>query len=128
MDRRIALIVLTVCSFTALACLFIEHPVSTWLFGAAGLLFVPSLIALGAARRGRIGILLAPLLLFGLYLLLCVGGMLLLSPEPDRSRWWLGLPPATTLMLVGLWLLPLLAVSFGYAWHFSRTGNEAGER
>jgi hypothetical protein len=54
--------------------------------------------------------------------------MLLLSPEPDRARWWHGLPPAAVVMLIGLWLAPLLVVSFGYAWHFSRSGDEADKR
>jgi hypothetical protein len=125
MARRVALAVLTICSFVALACLFIDHSVAAWLFGASALLFIPSLIAIGAVRRG---LLLMPLLLFGLYLLFCLGAMALLSPEPDRARWWLGLPPAAIVMLIGLWLVPLLAVSFFYAWHFSRSEYEADER
>jgi hypothetical protein len=128
MARRIAVIVLTACSFSALVCLFSDHPLCTWLFGASGLLFIPSLIALGASRRGRLGLLALPVLLFGLYLLLCFAAMALVSPEPDPSRWWFGLPPAAILMLGGLWLVPLLAVSFGYAWHFHHSGRKADER
>jgi hypothetical protein len=128
MAQRFALATLTICSLVTLACLFIDHPLSAPLFGAAGLLFIPSLIALGAARRGRLGRLTIPLLLFGLYLLLTFGAMFLLSPEPDMERWWFGMPPATVLMLAGLWLAPLLAVSFGYAWHFKRSESAADER
>jgi hypothetical protein len=128
MAQRVALATLTICSFVALACLFIDHWLSAPLFGAAAVLFIPSLIALGAARRGRLGRLTIPLLLFGLYLLLTFAAMLLLSPEPDMERWWFGMPPATVLMLVGLWLAPLFAVSFGYAWHFKQSPSRADER
>jgi len=128
MAQRVALAILTICSFVSLVCLFIDHPLSAVVFGVAGLLFIPSLIALGAARRGRLGFFALPLSLFGLYLLLCFTAMLLLSPEPEMENWWFGMPPATVLMLAGLWLAPLLAVSLGYAWYFKRSASEAEER
>ena len=92
------------------------------------MMFIPALIALGASRRGRLGVLTMPLLLFGLYLVLCLTAMLLLSAEPEAESWWLGLPPATLLMLAGLWLAPLPAVSLGYAWYFQHSGLGECER
>ena len=128
MAQRVAITLLTICSFVTLACLFIDHPFSAPLFGAAAMLFIPALIALGAARHGRLGYLALPLFLFALYLLLCFTAMLLLSPEPDREKWWFGMPPATVVMLAGLWLAPLFAVSLGYAWYFKRSASEADEQ
>jgi hypothetical protein len=128
MAQRVALATLTTCSFVALACLFIDHPLSAPLFGGAAMLFIPSLIALGAARRGRLEYLRLPLILFALYLVGCLAAIFLLSPEPQMERWWFGWPPATVLMLAGLWLAPLLAVSFGFAWHFKQSSTDSDSR
>jgi hypothetical protein len=128
MAQRVALGILTICSFVALACLFIDHTLSPWLFGVSGMMFIPALIALGASRRGRLGVLTIPLLLFGLYLVFCLTAMLLLSAEAEAESMWLGLPPATWLMLAGLWLAPLPAVSLGYAWYFQQSGLGETER
>lgn len=130
MARRTALAVLTLCSLVCLACQFMNHRICDWLFGIAAMLFIPALMALGAARRGRLGYFALPVLLFGLYLILCFTAMMLLSAGTAVRS---GLPPAAILMLGGLWLAPLPVVALGYAWHFGRSGSrrpaiEADER
>lgn len=111
MAHRAALAILSICSSIALVCCFIDHPAAAALFGFAGLGFIPALIALGAARRGRLGSLAAPLVMLTLMLVGCFAAMLVL---PGRG--------ATAIMLVGLWLVPLLLVAFLYAWDFRRFG------
>jgi hypothetical protein len=120
--HRPALILLGSCSVVALACLLVNHPAAPVVFGVAAFAFPPILIALGAARRGRIGPLAIPLLLIAVLLEGSVAVMLLLSGAGESGKLWLGLPPATAVLLYGLWLSPLLAVSFVYAWHFGRFG------
>jgi len=86
------------------------------LFGALAMAFPVGLSALGALRGGRLrpGILalLAFLLLTleGSYL-----GMVLLRGRLLDGPWLGGLPLAVVLFLGGIWLLPLLVVSVGYA-------------
>jgi hypothetical protein len=109
--HRFALAVLAVCSCVALSCCFIDHAAAAVLFGLAGMGFIPALLALGAARRGKLELLAAPLVIISLILAGCFAAMLAL---PGRG--------ATVIMLIGLWLVPLLLVSFLYAWHFRRFG------
>jgi hypothetical protein len=111
MAQRAALCVLAFCSSLALACCFIDHPAAAVLFGVAGIGFIPALIALGAARRGRLDALAVPLVILSLILFGSFAAMLAL---PGMA--------ATAFMLLGLWLVPLLLVSFIYAWHFERFG------
>jgi hypothetical protein len=123
--HRLALLVLGSCSIIALVCLLVDHPAGPVMFGVAGFAFPPALIAIGAARDGRIGTLAVPLLLITLLLEGCALGMLLLSDGAGPDEFWLGLPRATAIMLYGLWLSPLLLVSLVYAWHFERFGLRA---
>lgn len=111
MAHRAALVILSMCSSIALLCCFIDHQLAAVLFGFAGLGFIPALIALGAARRGKLGALAAPVMILTLILAGCFAAMLAM---PGRG--------ATFIMLVGLWLAPLLLVSFLYAWDFRRFG------
>ena len=90
---------------------------SVWLSALGGALFPVALIALGAARAGRLGPLKIPLLLLGLVL----GGVLatlLLLPDggPDAGP----LPLGTALMLFVLIPVPLVLVSWAYAATFDR--------
>lgn len=122
MTRRVTLLLLAACSVLTLVCPFIDHPAAGVAFGLAVLAFPALLIALGAVRRGHLGLLAAPLLLLTLLLEGGFIAMLVLSGRPDPAGWWLGLPPSTVVMLLGLWLVPLVLVSLVYAWHFERFG------
>jgi hypothetical protein len=46
--------------------------------------------------------------------------MLALLGRASESAWLLGLPLATVVQLVGLWLLPVAVVPAAYAWSFGR--------
>jgi hypothetical protein len=118
--RRVSLSVLLAGSLAILICSVIDHPVSRVAFAVTTMAFPPALIALGALRRGRLGGLAVPLLLFAILLQGCVLAMLVLSAGADSESRWLGLPPATAVMLYGLWLFTLVLVSLLFAWDFDR--------
>jgi len=120
--RDLSLVVLAVCSATVLACSFIEHRVAAVAFWIAALAFTPALIALGASREGRIGRLAAPLLVITVLLEGSGIAVMAFSWRHQPDTWWFGLPAGTVIMLCGLWLLPLLVVSFVFAWDFKRFG------
>jgi hypothetical protein len=120
--RRVSLWSLLAGSLSILVCSVIDHPVCRLVLAVATMAFPPALIALGALRRGRLGRLLAPLLFFAFLLQGCVIAMIVLSAGGDAGAGWLGLPPATAVMICGLWLLALLLVSLLFAWDFDRFG------
>lgn len=122
MTERLALIILVLLSFTVLVCLLLGGPATSVLFGIAGFGFIPALIAVGACRRGKLGSLGLPLALIMILLEGSLIGIFLCTGPVQQEEWWCGLPPATALMLFGLWLAPLLLVSLVYAWHFERFG------
>lgn len=119
--ERLAPALLTVASATLLATLL-------WGGAGSGPLFVtlvaafPGLLALLVARGGRMtGVLIA----LTAVQVAAGWGVLLLTGRP---RDWLGLPPAATVMLVGLWLLPLAIAVGGYTWTFDGWSRAAEER
>lgn len=120
--KHVSIAVVAVASLAALLGLFWETPASGVLFAAAALTFPPALVGLAVSRRGRIGSLRGPLLVFAGLLQASLVAMLLLGDRPDPETWWLGLPPATLVLLVGVWLLPLAFVSVLHARWFCREG------
>jgi len=114
MAYRPALVLL---ALAALASLLGSCWGSPWLAALGGTVFPVALIALGAARGGRLGPLRLPLLLLGAVL----GGVLaalLLLPQggPDAGP----LPLGTALMLFVLVPVPFILVSWVYAATFDR--------
>lgn len=99
-----------------------------WLFVVATAFMMVATMALGAARRGRIGRLWGP---FVLVLLILVGGLaavLTLPPtDPAAPTLWLGLPPRAAIVVYGLGLLPFLIVPTAYAWTFDEQTLGEGE-
>lgn len=90
---------------------------SVWLAALGGALFPVALIALGAARQGRLGSLKLPLLLLALVLAGVLATLLLLPHGgPDAGH----LPLGTVLMLFVLVPVPLVLVSWVYAATFDR--------
>jgi Na+(H+)/acetate symporter ActP len=120
--QRICIGVIAIASVVALCCAFLSATAAGIAFGVAALFFPPALIGLGVSRGGRVGTLRGFLVAFALFLQLCLAAMLLLGGRADSESWWLGFPPATAMMLYGLWLSPLLIVALIYAWHFEREG------
>lgn len=98
-----------------------ESPVwAAWLLAGGTALSMVSIMAVGAARRGRIGGRLA--LAFVLVLVLLVGGfgtlLALPAADPADPSLWLGLPPRAAVLLYGIGILPFFIVPVAYAWTF----------
>lgn len=114
MAHRPALALLALASLATLtgSCLGSE-----WLTAMGGALFPVALIALGAARNGRLGPLKVPLLILGLILAGVLAALLVLPDGgPDAGP----LPLGTALMLFVLIPVPFVLVSWVYAATFER--------
>jgi len=90
---------------------------SPWLAAMGGAVFPVALMALGAARKGRLGPLRGPLLLLGIVL---AGVFAALVVLPDGGPEAGPLPLGTVLMLFVLVPVPFLLVSWAYAAFFDR--------
>lgn len=134
--ERLALAFLAAASPALLAASLLPGPSAAWAFALLGAAFPVALMALGAfrpgpgpgrrpARWGATGWLLVALLLV---LEATAAGILLLAGIPagasgaTASPGAGGLPLATVIQVVGLWLLPLPLATLGYALTFDRTG------
>lgn len=88
-----------------------------------------ALMALGAARRNRLGVLWIPL---AFTFILLAGGFCLalaMPPEVPGSALWLGLPPRAAVILYGVGILPFLIIPAAYALTFDElTLSEADIR
>jgi hypothetical protein len=108
MAHRLALVLL---ALAALACL----TGSSWLLAFGGAAFPIALIALGAARNGKLGPLRIPLLLVGLVLFGVLAALLLLPHGgPDAGP----LPLGTVLLLFVLVPVPFVVLTWAYAASF----------
>ena len=85
-------------------------------------LFPTTLIALGAGRRGRLGVAGLAIGLLAVVLLTLMAGMLIYRGSTASGQRLGGLPLVTAIQLYGLFLLPLIVSSLGYAWSFERWG------
>ncbi|HSR49277.1 MAG TPA: hypothetical protein VLV83_00530 [Acidobacteriota bacterium] len=99
-----------------------EHPLAYFLFALGTTVLAVALMRLGAARRGnrapnrRLDLILGPL---WIVLSACLMGIIYYA-DSSWAPW--GVPVGAWLLLAGLWLLPLLWVSLGYAATFDRFG------
>ena len=118
MPRPSALVLLALATLASLAA-FLGSPLAPWLAAFGGATFPVALIALGAARQGRLGSLALPLAL--LWLLLA-GGLAAVLALPAGGPDVAGLPLATALMIFVLVPVPLLGLGLLYALSFSRLG------
>ncbi len=93
---------------------------AAWLLAAGTCLALVSMMAVGAARNGRVGGRLTAA--FGLVLLVVGGGfgaLLALPPaDPGDPTLWLGLPPRAAVLLYGIGVIPFFIVPVAYAWTF----------
>ncbi|MBI4409160.1 MAG: hypothetical protein HY561_05600 [Gemmatimonadetes bacterium] len=133
--RRTALtVIFASASLLALAygTAFLPGGAPGWSLGAAVLGSSGSLLGflvLGATGSGgRLRRLLIPFLLI---FLLLVGAFAFAlwapAPEPEQPELWLGLPPATAVLLYGVGLLPLLILPLAYALTFDETAASSGD-
>ncbi len=122
MARRAALAFLA-CSSPAMLLIFAAGtPAGEVAFALLAVAFPVALIALGAQRRGSLGPLLWPLAALLVILEAAIVAMLALRGGVLTWPWLGGLPLATAVQFYGLFLLPLVLVSFAYAWTFERFG------
>lgn len=122
MPKRIALAFLALGAPLILATSLWDVEHGEVVFSFVAVAFPIALIALGAERRGTLGPLGRPLVALAVYYEACVGGMLLLRGHVGEGPWLLGLPLATAIQVYGVFVLPLLFVSFLYARTFERFG------
>jgi hypothetical protein len=118
--HRPALLLLALAAPAALLAFCVELPFGPWLAAmAAGAAFPVALIALGAARNGRLGWWLrGAILLFGLLL---GAGLLAVFGLPQGGPGVLGLPAGTAIMIFVLVPVPLLLLGGLYAAGFDRS-------
>jgi hypothetical protein len=116
--RPSALVLLGLATLATLSA-FLGSPLAPWLAAFGGATFPVALIALGAARQGRLGVLRLPLAL--LWLLLA-GGLAAVLALPGGGPDVAGLPLATALMIFVLVPVPLLGLGLLYAFSFGRLG------
>jgi hypothetical protein len=117
--RSFALVLLALAALASLAAFGLGSPAGPWLAAFAGATFPVALIALGAVRQGRLGVLSLPLAL--LWLLLA-GGLAAILALPAGGPDVAGLPLATALMIFVLVPVPLLGLGLLYAFSFGRLG------
>lgn len=90
-----------------------------WVMAFSIAAMLVSTMAIGAARRGRLGKLVLP---FAFVFVVLAGGfgvVLALPPaDPLDPALWLGVPPRAAVILFGIGLLPLFAVPIAYALTF----------
>lgn len=76
------------------------------------------MMALGAAKDGRLGVLLVPI---GFTITIVVAGLLLAWRLPaENEPLWLGLPRRAAIVLYGVGLLPMFVLPVAYALTFDR--------
>ena len=88
-----------------------------WVLAAGTTLSLVSMMAVGAARKGRVARRLAAA--FGLVLLVVGAGFTALlalpATDPVDPALWLGLPPRAAVLLYGVGVLPFFIVPVAYA-------------
>lgn len=115
--HRAAIVLLALSALAALAAFCFGSAPGPWLAAFAGATFPVALIALGAARAGRLaGIGWA----LGLVWLLLAGGLFAILALPQGGPDIGGLPLGTALMLFVLVPVPLLLLGFLYAATFDK--------
>jgi hypothetical protein len=117
--HRFALALLALAAPATLLAFCVGGGLGTWVAAlAGGAVFPSALIALGAARGGRIGGLKGPLLLVALLL---AAGLFAAFGLPGGGPDVLGLPAATAIMIFVLVPVPLLLLGGIYAATFDRS-------
>jgi hypothetical protein len=120
MAKRAALIFVAASSPLILLSFLLPGPVGPLAFAVGAVAFPVALIAVGAARGGRLGPLVVPLLALLLLLEGSVLGMLALRGQVLGAPWLGGLPLPAAIQIYVMWLLPLGLVALAYALTFDR--------
>lgn len=120
MAKRLGIGFVTWCSPVIVFCFFFDHLATQWLFSVLAVSFPFALIALGSSKRNSVGRLALPLTVLVVASVTTMLGMLLLRGTNHQA--WFGFPSSAYLLLLGLWLVPFLIVSWAYAATFSEMG------
>jgi hypothetical protein len=115
--RRVSLLLLALCAPAALVAFSVDAPGLRWMAALAVTTFPVALIALGAARGGRLNGLRGPLLV--LWIVLAGSFVALLSLPAGGPDSVFGLPLGTALMVLVLVPVPFILVCWVYAARFS---------
>lgn len=101
---------------------FVEAAWAQWVFALLALGFPVALMAIGAARGGRVGWLGG--VFVGLLALLIASGVVILSSAGAESHagGWRGLPTSFVVFALGVWLVPFVLTIAAYARSFERFG------
>ncbi len=113
--KRAAIVFLSIASALILLSFLPGLRFGPVLFAVLAVAFPVALIALGAARQGRLGPLTVPLTLLLVILETSLVGMMILRGHVIDGPWVAGLPLAAAIQLFGMWLLPLGLVALVYA-------------
>ena len=91
-----------------------------WVMAAGTALSLVSVMAVGAARQGRVAKRLAAAFVLVLGIVGAGFAALLTLPptDPGDPALWLGLPPRAAVLLYGVGVLPFFIVPVAYAWTF----------
>jgi len=120
MVKRLALLATAAASPLVLISFFLPGVAGELTFAVLAVALPVTLIAVGAARGGRLGPLAAPLLVLLVLLESSVLAMLALRGRVTDLPWILGLPLPAAIQLYVMWLLPLGLVALVYALTFDR--------
>ena len=120
MARRLALAVLAAAAALIVLLSFVGGRVAAVGFAILAVGFPFALMALGAARRGRLGAVAVPIGVTLMLVELSLAGMLAFAGEVVGGPWLGGLPLAAAFQLYGLFLLPLAVIALGFALTFRR--------
>ncbi|MFC1671114.1 hypothetical protein ACFL20_12055 [Spirochaetota bacterium] len=116
--KKAALIFIALSSPVMLVTFFIPHEAGGVVFSILTAAFPIALIIVGASRKGSLGPLKLPLLIFFLLLEGCMIAMLVLRGQVLNSPWIGGFPAAAAIQIYGMWLIPLALVSLAYGLTF----------
>jgi len=121
MDRKVALAIVALAPLVVLPCLGSPALPAQVALALALAALPPALVALGAARGGRLdGILRWACV--GLFLLLAAGLLALIALHEHPQALFAGVPAALLVLLGGLWGAPIVLVLWVYTARFGAFG------
>ncbi len=122
MPRHPVLLFLALASPILLLVSAIDLPAGEVIFALVAVAFPIALIALGASHKDGLGPLRWPLVGLTIFFEICFVAMLLLRGQVLEAPWLGGLPLATAIQFYGVFLAPMLFVSWFYAATFEHYG------
>jgi hypothetical protein len=129
-SRRFAPVALAIASILLLTATWVPGAGAEWIYLIVTPLFPVLIIALAVERRACVPLLLRVTLLVLGFLLVLSSVAIRLLDAGSASMWVMGLPLSAIVMALGLVLLPLLLVGFGFAATFDPAlpSSKAGTR